>query len=245
MDSNVYINNNDVIETYFVRVNESEVKNIQSKIDSFYGKGTLIIKKGVTPYILNDPEYFGKKIQIIFKKKVGRGKSFDYCCPSVDEVDLFDIEFYAYRQCALSKICDILLNGSDRLELSRCLKKLLQYKSERAEDRVFVDALIKSIKFEKIDCGELIKSDISVEQKKNIFHKIIKVIRNKSDEPLILSSTINYEKDVEKEIRTRECYVHALGQHDDNFKYDEEDRKKIKKSILDSLPTKSEFIKRI
>ena len=41
MDSEIYVNNNEIIETYCVSINESKLLSVQADIDKFYGKGQL------------------------------------------------------------------------------------------------------------------------------------------------------------------------------------------------------------
>lgn len=64
MDSNVYVNNNDLVENYFVRIDEKKIRQIQNEIDKWNGKGELLTKVG-RGFFAADPEFFGKKIEVI------------------------------------------------------------------------------------------------------------------------------------------------------------------------------------
>ena len=46
MDSNVYVNNNDLVENYFVRIDEKKIRQIQNEVDKWNGKGELLTRVG-------------------------------------------------------------------------------------------------------------------------------------------------------------------------------------------------------
>ena len=128
MDSNVYVNNNDLVENYFVRIDEKKIRQIQNEIDKWNGKGELLTRVG-RGFFAADHEFFGKKIEVISKKFAGRKEFFDYCCPDVYMADVYEFKFLAYEQCDISKMCDELVSSYDKIDLSRLIKKLFEYTS--------------------------------------------------------------------------------------------------------------------
>ena len=95
MTMNVFAKKGDIVEPYSVSIDEKLIKNIQSKIDTWNGKGEI---KEVRAANLLGYGYLGKKIEVISKKYAGKGEIFDYCCPSLEIVDMYNYKFYEYTQ---------------------------------------------------------------------------------------------------------------------------------------------------
>jgi len=234
MDSNVYVNNNDLVENYFVRIDEKKIRQIQNEIDKWNGKGELLTKVG-RGFFAADPEFFGKKIEVISKKFAGRKEFFDYCCPDVYMADVYEFKFLAYEQCDISKMCDELVSNCDKIDLSRLIKKLFEYTSSDEKKMEFVESLIDCIQLKKINDAEIKKIDLTVEQKESLLKRIIHVIKRKTtNTPFIIVASDDYEKAVDKKIHSMDCLNHAFRPP-----YNEEERKIVKQNILKSLPTKT------
>lgn len=234
MDSNVYVNNNDLVENYFVRIDEKKIRQIQNEIDKWNGKGELLTKVG-RGFFAADPEFFGKKIEVISKKFAGRKEFFDYCCPDVYMADVYEFKFFAYEQCDISKMCDELVSSYDKIDLSRLIKKLFEYTSSDEKKMEFVESLLDCIQLKKINDEEIKKIDLTVEQKESLLKRIIHVIKRKTtNTPFIIVAPNCYEDDVINKIHDMECLVHAFRPP-----YNEEEVQILQKKIFDSLPTKA------
>jgi len=128
MDSNVYVNNHDIVETYFVRISENKIKSIQKEIDNYYGKGELLEEKNVTN-VHSLSQYIGKKIEVVSRKFIDSITTFGNEDNKIYKISYYDYEFYAYEPSQLSKLCNdlienVYLKEHDRLKLSMTIKSL-------------------------------------------------------------------------------------------------------------------------
>jgi len=246
MDSNVYVNNHDIVETYFVRISENKIKSIQKEIDNYYGKGELLEEKNVTN-VHSLSQYIGKKIEVVSRKFIDSITTFGNEDNKIYKISYYDYEFYAYEPSQLSKLCNdlienVYLKEHDRLKLSMTIKSLFDYESVNEDEAKFIEKIMGCIKFEKISPEELIKSDLTSQQKESVFDRIINVIRNKKEQkPVIVVAPISYERDLDKKISSMEDVAQAVNEDNADFKYSEEEVKEIKKNILGSLPTKMQI----
>ena len=180
MDSNIYINNNDVVETYFVSFKEFKIRDIQDKINEWSGRGTLFRENKVSLNYFNSAIFYGKKVEIVYRKKVSTELSYDSGCDDVDETDFYFVEYYVYKQCELSKLCDELLNSCTSIELSKTIKNILERFGYSEEEDFFIRALMSVIKFKKVNRGNLAVDHLSTDGEKNIFNYTNWIIYNKS-----------------------------------------------------------------
>ena len=67
MEMNIFAVKDNVVQTYYVTMNEKLVKNTQAKIDEWNGKGEL--KESKSASLMGHMEY-GKKIEVVSKKYV-------------------------------------------------------------------------------------------------------------------------------------------------------------------------------
>lgn len=239
MDSRVYVNNDNIVENYFVRVDEEKLKKVQAKADKLTGKGKLLTKVGPLFCMNEDTDLFFKKVEIVSKKYLREGQFCDYCCPDVYTASVYEIKYYAYKQSELSKLCDKLLEDYNKIDLSRAIKAIFEFTSSNEEEMILADEVIDCIQLKRINTTGLAKQDLTINQQESLLKRIINVIRNKpTNIPVIVVSGKEYEADLEYKIRSMECYAHAWHDDDPNFRYSEDERKDIKKKILDSLPTK-------
>lgn len=236
MIMNVFAKKGDIVEPYSVIIDEKLIKNIQSKIDTWNGKGNI---KEVTAASLLEYCYLGKKIEIISKKYVGQGEIFYYCCPSVETVDMYKYKFYEYTQHPLSKLCDNILNDYQPLDLSEHIGKLINWTTEDDEEIAFVKQLLSAFKFEKLNINDIVKSDLTLEEKRTLLQRIRYAIKNYIPPRQILVASKDYEEEVEKRIHDMESFNSGFFGRQlkgKDFKYTLEEKKNIERKILSKLP---------
>lgn len=231
MDSEIYVNNNDVVETYFIKINESRIKNIRAKIDITYGKGKLktVTTDSYTFSTLN----FGKKVEIVSENYVGVGQMLDSSYPQAFDVKQYEYKYYAFYPSELSCICDEILNAYGKIDLSKSIKRLFEYEPYISDEVVFLEELYGCVKLERIDCEDLIKSDLTEEKKEGIFKRIIRAIKNEKQKSFVIICPRCYEDDVNNKVSSIEKEDGSVSGYD-NYK-----KVKIKKEIFNSLPKKT------
>lgn len=237
MEMNIFAVKDDVVQTYYVTMNEKLVKNTQAKIDEWNGKGEL--KETKSASLMGHMEY-GKKIEVVSKKYAGQGEIFYYCCPAVETTDMYNYKFYKYTPHALSKLCDTLLKDYESLDFSKHLAQLLSWSSDNQEEMSFVNELISAFKFKKFSVEEVVQSDLTIDEKRNILRRIVDAIKNVSKPTKVIASPKTYEEEVERKIESMEAintgfYSRELNGED--FKYTPKQRVAVKRKILESLPT--------
>lgn len=237
MDMNIFAVKNDVVQTYYVTMNEKSVKNTQAKIDEWNGKGELKETKAAS--LMGYMEY-GKKIEVISRKYAGKGEVFYYCCPSVETMDMYNYKFYQFTPHPLSKLCDALLKDYESLDFSKHLAQLLSWSSDNSEEMAFVNDLIGAFKFRKLSVEEIVQSDLTTDEKTNILRRIMDAIKNISKPRKIVASPKSYEEEVERKIRGMESFnsgFYAQELKGEDFKYTPRQKVAVKRKILNSLPT--------
>lgn len=240
---NIFAVNDDVVQIFSVIVNEKSVKNTQGKIDEWNGKGELKETKASS---LMDYEEYGKKIEVVSRNYAGKGEVFYYCCPAIETMDMYNYKFYQFTQHSLSKLCDTLLHDSKSLDFSKHLAQLLSWSSDNNEEMAFVGELIGAFKFKKISAQEIVQSDLTIEEKRNILRKIIDSIKNNSNPRKNVALPKLYKEEVERKIHDMEAFYsgfHARELHGEDFKYTLKQKVAIKRKILTSLPTVDSIIK--
>ena len=237
MDSEIYVNNNEIIETYCVSINESKLLSVQADIDKFYGKGQL--KQMESDRFTFNSHNSNKKIEIVSKTYVGPGTIFDSSYPEVIDVSIYLYEYYAYCQSELSKICDLLVKSYGKLDLSRYIKFLCEYEPRGYDEELFIKRIFDCIKMKKIDCGELVKSDISLTKKENVLKRIVKAIKKEGQKPFIVVAPLSYEVEVEKQIKRLE--ENESKEKLKTIEYGIEKRNEVKRNVLDSLPKETQI----
>ena len=231
MTMNVFAKRDDIVETYNVIIDEQLIKNIQSKIDTWNGKGE--IKEAKANNILElEVDYFGKKIEVISKEYAGKGEIFYECCPSVETIDIYNYKFYEYTAHPLSKLCDTILKDYQPLDLSEHIRKLINWTTEDDEELAFVNQLLSAFKFEKLNINDIVKSDLTPEEKRTLLQRIRDAIKNYIPQRQILITSKEYEDEVMKRIHDIEIYNSVFN----GRKLDLEQRKNIKRRILSNLP---------
>lgn len=236
MTMNIFAKRDYIVEPYSVIIDEEIIKNIQSKIDTWNGKGEI---KEVKAASLLEYGCLGEKIEVISKKYAGKGEIFYYCCPSVETVDMYNYKFYEYTQHPLSKLCDTILNDYQALDLSEHIARLLNWTTEDDEEIAFVRQLLSAFKFEKLNINDIVKSDLTLEEKKILLQRIRNAIKNYIPPRQILVAPKDYEEEVKKRINDMELiYSGFYGRElkGEDFKYTLEQKKNIKRRILSNLP---------
>lgn len=233
MDSEFYVNNDDIIETYYINIDENKLKEAQLKVDEIYGMGPL--KKAVKNDFSFNVEISDKRVLIVSKKFIEKGQIFDESCEQFIDVDVYEYQYYSFFQSVLSEICDQLLNFYGKIDLSFVIKKLLNYELTNEKDMEAIKLIMDCIQIEKVNYDKIIKSDLSEDKKEKLLKRIIKAIRNEKDKPLIIVHSEDYDKAVETELFRRRKNGSRF------VDYSEEEKKEIKRKILKELPNKDEF----
>ena len=227
MTMNVFAKKDDIVETYSVIIDEQLIKDIQSKIDTWNGKGEIKEAKANNKLEL-EVDYFGKKIEVISKEYAGKGEIFYECCPSVEVVDMYNYKFYEYTAHPLSKLCDSILKDYQSLDLSEHIKKLINWSTEDAIELAFVKQILLAFKFEKLNINDIVKSDLTIEEKRTLLQRIRDAIKNYIPPRQILVTSKEYEDEVMKRIHDIEIYNSVFNGRE----LDLEQRKKIHKLII-------------
>lgn len=157
MTMNVFAKKGYKVELYNVTIDEKLIKNIQSKIDTWNGKGEI---KEVKTDVLLECGYLDKKIEVISQEYVGKGCLTDYFCPSLETVNIYNFKFYEYTQHPLSKLCDTILEDYQPLDLSEHIVKLINWTTEDNEEISFVKQLLSAFRFEKLNIKKEVKKRI-------------------------------------------------------------------------------------
>ena len=243
MEINIFEVKDNIVQEYYVTMDEKSVKNIQSKIDEWNGKGELKETKAVS--LMGHMEY-GKKIEVVSREYAGQGEVFYYCCPDVETTDMYNYKFYKFTPHALSKLCDTLLKDYESLDFSKHLAQLLSWSSENSEEMALVSELISAFQFKKNSVEEIVQSDLTIEEKRNVLRRIVDAIKNISKPTNIIASPKTYKEEVERKIESKEAinsgfYARELQGKD--FKYTPKQKKAVKRKILSSLPTVDSIMK--
>ena len=87
-----FVNNNDNIENYEVSFDEKRLEEIQSKIDSCNGKGS-VMEARFTEDLFTDKRPMGKKIEVVTKTYICNINSVE------GPVKVYSYRYYEYNQC--------------------------------------------------------------------------------------------------------------------------------------------------
>jgi len=225
----IFVNRNNIVDTYQVNIDINKVKRIQRLIDNYNGKGKKIETTCGVDFFVGNFDFLDKKVEIISQKLVGSGQHFDYCCAEVDEVNIYKYKYYAYKQHKLSKLCDRLLESTESLNLSYCINDILNYQCETGVEQQFLNKLIACIKFKKID-------------NINFLIKIKNLVKNLGSNNDNLE--INFNKVFEKEIESMQVFNEAFFSRElkgQPLRYSAIEKSKIKKKIIGNLPISSKI----
>ena len=93
---------------------------------------------------------------------------------------MYNYKFYQFTPHSLSKLCDILLKDFESLDFSKHIAQLLNCSSENQTEMSFVKELVGALKFKKISVDEIVQSDLTIVEKKNVLRRIVDAIKNVS-----------------------------------------------------------------
>lgn len=243
MNMNIFALKDDVVQTFYVTMDEKLVKNIQEKIDEWNGKGELKETKAAS--LMEYAEY-GKKIEVVSRKDAGKGDVFYYCCPAVETVDMYNYKFYQYTPHPLSKLCESLLKDYKSLDFSKHIAQLLNWSSDNEVEMQFASQLINSFKFKRLSVDDIVQSDLTLEEKRNILRRILGAIKNITQLRKIVATPKSYDEEVEKKIHDMEVMNSAFYSrelHGEDFKYTPQQKVAVRRKILSTLPTSDLIIR--
>ena len=234
---NIFAVGDNIVQSFYVTMNEELLKVVQKKIDNWYGKGEIKEVKAASLFGVGAP---GKRIEVVSKRYLGKGEVFYYCCPAIESVDIYNYKFYEYSPHPLSKLCDNLLKDFESLDYSKHLAELLSWDSDNKEEMLFVKELISTFKFKKINIKDLIQNDSTNIEKRTILKSFIERIKKVPPKRTNVLVPKSYDESVENKIADYEAFNSGFYSRELNgcdFKYTEEQKRDIKKRILKTLPT--------
>ncbi len=226
MKTLAFINNNDCIENYEVTFDENELKNIQSEIDTWNGKGKL------TETRTSDDNFFsnkrlGKKIEIVNKTFICDA----YNSKGPVKINLY--RYYEFEQCHLSILCDFIENSiNNPIEFSMCLGELYNWDSKSKKENEFVKRIKKLFNYKKENIDSKIKSDIPLAEKKGVLEKIKKILLKSKDEKREILSSEFFVNELNKEAD----YKMKKGINKELEISEDEYRKVLKRRMVDDIP---------
>lgn len=233
---NMFAVKDDVVRTYHVDVNVRNITIVQQEIDKWSGKGELQETEASDLLHLHMP---GRKIEIVSSKYIGKGTVFSSCCAEADTVDMYKFKYYDYKQHQLSMMCDKFLGNCSQLDFSRFIAELLEWESDDLEERRLVQLLLSSFKFKSIGTEDIVKSDLTIDEKRGLLRRLKDAVKNISYPRSIIVSSNEYKEAVEEEIRGRETFNTGFYSRELNgkdFKFSSEEKTKIKRELVLSLP---------
>lgn len=244
MNKIIFVNNNNLIETYLLNINKNKIIKIKKIIDNYFGKGKLLEKTTDVFSINEDPTLRGKKIEIISHTHVGKGKILSETEPN--EKYLYNFKFYAYNPHQLSQLCEEIIKCSDSINLSYLINSLLNYSTETEFEKNIKTALLGTLEFQKITLEDILKYNITLKEKSNmlsIFKQILLQIKENDDKALL---SITFEDEVNAKIKDLEMYNqgYRITNNSKLETFTEDEKKEIKTKIISSLPTNQLIKKR-
>lgn len=219
MEKRIFVNKNNVIESYQVVLAEEEFRQIQDELDTWYGKGDLKSCRAAEIYPMN-----GKKLQVVSKEAVGRGERFSFCPAAREEVDMYNYQFYEYIPHPLSRLCDAILKDEDMVELSKHIRFLINWSGENREESEFAGRLLGCVSFEKLPIEDIVISNLTEVRKKKLLERLLDAI-SPEEVPLVIVAS---SKEFAEELDTKVLKTDS-----------EEDKKYTKRRIVNSLPVDS------
>lgn len=169
MKRKVYVNRDNVIDTYVVIIDDVEFRNIQNELDLWYGKGNL--KESVADDLKS---MNGMKLDIVSKENVG------------DEKFLF--KYYEFIAHPLSRLCDWIMKSNDPLEFSKYLRHLIEW-PESSNVIDYVKRLLGCFSFEKLSIDDVVLSNLTEIKKKKLIERIFEAIEDSDTSPWIIASS--------------------------------------------------------
>ena len=223
MIKTIFINQNDKINAYLINIKTNKIKRIQNSIDKSYGKGKILTITTSPDFFIGNSNLFGKNIEIISKKYVSTRIHFDYCCAECDTINIYEYKYYAYTPHKLSILCKQLLDSTNSLNLSYTINEILNYKTLNDDEQRFLNKILNSLKFKKIDNIKLLM-------------KFINVLKKETNQ--------DFNNVVEEKINSMQSFNEAFHKRELNNEpliYTKEEKIKIRKKIISSLPTQEKI----
>ena len=93
MEMNIFAVKDDIVQSFYVSMDENLVRMFRAKIDEWNGKGELKQTKAVNlmNYVESD-----KKIEVVSKRYSGKGKAVYYCSSSINSINLLHTLYQNY-----------------------------------------------------------------------------------------------------------------------------------------------------
>lgn len=228
MESIIYVNNNNNVETYLVNIDMKKIFHLKKLIDEWNGKGELIIKKcGYLPTNSNVKREIVSKKQIDFDKKFPK----------------YEYKYYEYTPHTLSLLCEKIIKINLKnlpLEFSSYLRRILEFECDNEVEERYLCDILTCFSFKKINTYDIVKSNIDLSKKISLLNKIKYLLTNieipKSE--FLPQSYINL---IEERLNYREIIVsNGLYQ---TFKYSDKQKNDRRIRALNALP-KDEDLKK-
>lgn len=194
MDFNIFVNNNGIIKINNVHIDTTNFKKIQSDIDTWNGKGDILTATTSMFELFEkyDPD---TKIDIISSQVIGKKTIFFDNFFDMENVDICKLEYYAYKQCELSILCEEILDANKTIiKRSSNLNKLLNWSPNNSEELLFVKLLLKYITIEPLNTNNL---------SNNKLIDLLKSFANILDNYKLYSSELNKQITATGEIQSK------------------------------------------
>lgn len=245
MTINIYVNNNNNVETYIANIDLEKLKQLESRIDISFGKGEPKTYRG--SYLKSEEN---KKVELLSQKQVGVGSSWacPVCCSMPHEVPVYKFRYYAYEPHELSKICKYFLEHNyenSQITISKGLKSLLSFKATNKKERKYFYEILSCFQFIKYTPDEIVESTINLNDKISIITKLKQIFVKATNLEQTILIPKSYLDLVNKELRfleTMDKKINYLSQFK-FYEFTEQGRKEYPQKTLLSLPEKYQFEK--
>jgi len=247
MDKIIFVMSDNNVDTYSVNIDEQKIRNIQSSIDIYNGKGDILEGTGGVDFFSTFC-FIDKKVEVVSSNYVRTVQTCDYCCGEVSDIDVYNYKYYAYKQHRLSTLCDELLKTFNSLDLSYIIRELLEYKPETELEQIFLNQLIRAIRLEKVSINDVIELDLTPVEKSTFLTRIRGALRKNDCEHLIITCPTQFEDTVNQRISDIETINEAFYSRElcgQPFQYTDQEKICIKRKVLSSIPSISQLSHKI
>ena len=190
----IYVNDENVVETYKVDIDMDKYLSIIREIDSYFGKGDMKTSIGSSISFMN-----GKKLDVVGKREISPG--------------LFEFQYYEFIPSSLSRTASDVINYSDNIfDFSRSLRNLFDFRSYGEIDNEYINRLRSCFSFEKVVSSDFVSQDLSYKDKLNYLKRLLEKLNQVKREPYIVEVCSDYDEEISKVV-SNSC----SNEHEETF----------------------------
>ena len=190
----IYVNDENVVETYKVDIDMDKYLSIIREIDSYFGKGDMKTSIGSSISFMN-----GKKLDVVGKREISPG--------------LFEFQYYEFIPSSLSRTASDVINYSDNIfNFSRSLRNLFDFRSYGEIDNEYINRLRSCFSFEKVVSSDFVSQDLSYKDKLNYLKRLLEKLNQVKREPYIVEVCSDYDEEITKVV-SNSC----SNEHEETF----------------------------